>query len=266
VVCAEGAHIIAHEAAAEAVLAGAQTRPIPVEGNLLTASLIAPRLRRRELHEPATSLIEIENATAFGRVMPLFQMKEIRQLADTWGLPIHLDGARIFNAATVLGCDVREIAQYADSVMFCLSKGLCAPVGSLLAGPQKFIGEARMKRKIMGGGMRQAGILAAAGIIALTDMTKRLGHDHAHAKRMAAGLAKIKGIQIDIATTEIDMVWFTYPPAAEKTRNAEIVKKFAEAGVKIGAADSTGTFRFVCHHDVSEADVDKVLELSKGIF
>ncbi|MDR1058369.1 MAG: threonine aldolase family protein, partial [Treponema sp.] len=198
VILGEECHIIQHEAGAASVIAGVQTRPVPAPGGILPAELIRKRLRRRDLHAPATSLICLENAHSLGKVTPLSAMDAVRGIADEWGLPIHLDGARLFNAAAALAAGegagdaspdlyrmVKEIAARADSVMFCLSKGLCAPVGSLLAGKASFIAEARMKRKIMGGGMRQAGILAAAGICALSEQPGQLAEDHRRARRLA---------------------------------------------------------------------------------
>ncbi|MCL2192735.1 MAG: threonine aldolase family protein, partial [Treponema sp.] len=181
VILGENCHIIAHEAGAASVIPGIQTRCIPDPGGVLDPNDIAKRLRRQELHAPATSLICMENAHSLGRVATLESMDAVRALADEWKLPVHLDGARIFNAAAVLGCGADKIAARADSVMICLSKGLCAPVGSLLAGPRDFIDTARLKRKIMGGGMRQVGILAAAALVALREQVPLLAEDHRRA-------------------------------------------------------------------------------------
>ena len=174
VILGDECHIVVHEAGAPSVIAGVQTRCVPNPGGVLAPQEILRRLRRQDLHAPATSLICLENAHSAGRAVALADMDAVRAIADEWKLPVHLDGARIFNAAAALGCSARDIAARADSVMFCLSKGLCAPVGSLLAGTKEFVDAARLKRKVMGGGMRQAGILAAAGIIALNEHTKLL--------------------------------------------------------------------------------------------
>jgi hypothetical protein len=144
-VLGEDCHILVHEAGAAAVIAGVQTRPVPAPDGVLSPFL-RQRLRKRDLHTPETSLICLENAHSLGRVVPLEEMDAVRQIADEWGLPVHLDGARIFNAAAALGVEAREIAARADSVMFCLSKGLCAPVGSLLAGKADFVREARIRK------------------------------------------------------------------------------------------------------------------------
>ncbi|MDR3311602.1 MAG: threonine aldolase [Spirochaetaceae bacterium] len=265
VVLGESSHVIGHEAGGAAMIAGVQTRTIEAPGNILSAEMIRPRLRRAELHEPATSLIHLENATTAGRAVPLAVMDGVRALADEWHVPIHLDGARIFNAAVALGCQASDIARRADSVMCCLSKGLCAPVGSLLAGPRDFIDRARMKRKVMGGGMRQAGILAAAGIIALTEMTKLIPEDHRRAKNMARGLAKIPALVINPGDVHINMVMFTYPPAQDPVKAASIKEQFAAAGIKI-LNRKNGGFRFALHHDIDDGAVEKVLAASRAIF
>ncbi|RBJ69897.1 threonine aldolase, partial [Pseudomonas sp. MWU12-2534b] len=150
-----------------------------------------------DIHEPRTGLICLENAHSNGRVLPLAAMADTAALAREYGVPVHLDGARVFNAAASLGCDVREVVRHVDSVMFCLSKGLAEPVGSMLAGRKDFIEQARRKRKLMGGGLRQAGVLAAPGILALTEMAPRLHEDHANARYLAEGLAKLPCVDID---------------------------------------------------------------------
>jgi len=165
VILGEQCHIVQHEAGAASVIAGVQTRTIFAPNGILPVDEIEARIRGDDIHYPSTTLICLENAHSSGRVISLDSMKEVAALAKRYGLPIHLDGARLFNAAIALGVRAADIAAHVDSVMFCLSKGLCAPIGSMLAGPRDFIEKARRKRKIMGGGMRQAGILAAAGLI-----------------------------------------------------------------------------------------------------
>jgi threonine aldolase len=192
-------------------------------------------------------------------------MDETRKIANEWKLQIHLDGARIFNAAAALDCNARDIASMADSVMFCLSKGLCAPVGSLLAGKKDFIEKARYKRKIMGGGMRQAGILAAAGIIALEGQTQRLKEDHIRAKNIARRLAKIPGIVIRPKETEINMVFFTWPQAEDKKTAAHVVKTFKKHNIIINPPEK-GVFRFVTHYWIGDAEVGAILAASWEAF
>jgi threonine aldolase len=212
-------------------------------------------------------------------------MEAVQAFAREKAVPIHLDGARIFNAAAALGCGASDIAARADSVMFCLSKGLCAPVGSLLAGPGDFVEEARHKRKIMGGGMRQAGVLAAAGIIALTDHPPLLEADHRRARRLERGLGEIPGIVVE--TGDINMVFFTWDgtsvvngtsgtggtsAADEKT----ITDFFRKKGVLINPPEAivkpeakTGSllkFRFVTHYWIGEEEIETVLAVSREAF
>jgi len=265
VLLGEECHIIQHEAGAASIIAGVQTRPIPAPDGVLTAEALRNRLRKQELHMPPTSLICLENAHSLGRAVPLAAMDEVRKVADEWGLPVHLDGARIFNAAAALGCEAKDIAARVDSVMFCLSKGLCAPVGSLLAGKKKFVAEARLKRKIMGGGMRQAGILAAAGIIALREQTGRLKEDHDRAKTIARELAKIPGILIKPRETEINMVYFTWPPSADAKTAARIADTFRKRGIIISLPEK-GLFRFVTHYWIGDAEVEAILAASREAF
>jgi threonine aldolase len=222
-------------------------------------------LRKRDLHAPATSLICLENAHSLGRVVSLADMDAVRHVADEWGLPVHLDGARIFNAATALGTEVREIAARADSIMFCLSKGLCAPVGSLLAGPKDFVEKARLKRKIMGGGMRQAGILAAAGIIALTKQPSRLAEDHRRAKALAQNLAGIPGIEVNPDKTDINMVFFSYPPARAPGAVERISGIFAKHQVLINPPND-GNFRFVTHYWIGDKELETIMNAAREAF
>jgi threonine aldolase len=239
-------------------------RTIDAPDGTLHGGQVRRRLRKRELHEPATSLICLENAHSSGKVVQLSAMDEVRKAADDWNLPIHLDGARIFNAAAALHVDAAEIAKRADSVMFCVSKGLCAPVGSLLAGPKDFVAEARMKRKIMGGGLRQAGILAAAGIIALKQQTKRLAEDHARARALEAALAKIPGISV--TPGDIDMVWFNYAPASDPRLASAIVDAFLRRKIKICAPDAEGNFRFVTHYWIGDKELQTIIDTARETF
>jgi threonine aldolase len=176
-----------------------------------------------------------------------------------------MDGARIFNAAAALGCGAKDIAARVDSVMVCLSKGLCAPVGSLLAGKKKFIEEARLKRKLMGGGMRQAGILAAAGIIALEQMTVRIKEDHTRAKKISRELAKIPGLYIKPADTEINMIFFAWPPAEDKKTAARVTEIFKKHNIIINQPRK-GFFRFATHYWIGDAEAEAILEASREAF
>jgi threonine aldolase len=264
VILGEDCHIIVHEAGAPSVIAGVQTRCVPDPGGILNPVDICKRLRKQDLHAPATSLICMENAHSSGKVVPLKDMDAVRALADEWGLPVHLDGARIFNAAASLGCSAGEIASRADSIMFCLSKGLCAPVGSLIAGAKDFIAEARLKRKIMGGGMRQVGILAAAGIIALKEHTLLLATDHDRAKRLASGLASINGINVNMNNVDINMVFFSHDHAYGEI-GEKIVKDFFDRGIVINPPEN-GMFRFVTHYWIGDQEIEKILAVAKEVF
>ncbi|MDR1318493.1 MAG: threonine aldolase [Treponema sp.] len=263
VILGEESHIVEHEAGAASVIAGVQTRCVPAPVGIPEPEEILRRLRKQDLHAPATSLICLENAHSSGRVVPLAVMDGTKAIAVEGGIPVHLDGARIFNATAALGCEARDLARSADSVMFCLSKGLCAPVGSLLAGPKDFAGAARLKRKVMGGGMRQAGILAAAGIIALTEHPPLLAEDHEMAKRLARGLAEIPGIKIDPGAVEINMVFFAFRASPESA--AGIVKAFAGRGILINPPEK-GLWRFVTHYWIREGEVRAILEAAAETF
>ena len=265
VVLGEECHILEHEAGAPSIIAGVQTRPIPAPNGVFTAESLRLHLRKQDLHAPPTSLICMENAHSKGRAVPLAAMDEVRKIADEWKLPVHLDGARIFNAAVALGCEARDIAARADSVMFCLSKGLCAPIGSLLVGKKKFIAEARLKRKIMGGGMRQVGILAAAGIIALEEHIRLLAEDHDRAKKIARELAKIPGLIIKPRETEINMVFFTWPAANDPKTAARIVETFKKHNICINFPEK-GVFRFATHYWIGDAEAEVILAASREAF
>ncbi|MDR2304800.1 MAG: low-specificity L-threonine aldolase [Treponema sp.] len=263
VILGDECHIIQHEAGAASVIAGVQTRPFPAPDGILPGGEIEKRLRRRDLHTPETSLICLENAHSLGKAAPVAAMDETRRIADSWRLPIHLDGARIFNAAVALKTEAADIACRADSVMFCLSKGLCAPVGSLLAGPKDFIAEARMKRKILGGGMRQAGILAAAGIIALDEQTGHLAEDHERARQLEDFFSGISGMSVQKG--DINMVFFGYAPAAEEKKAAQIVHFFRDKGILINSPEN-GLFRFVTHYWIGDRELEEVKKASEGAF
>ncbi|MFV0314473.1 MAG: threonine aldolase family protein, partial [Anaerotignum sp.] len=213
-----------------------------------------------DIHQTRTALITYENADSDGQVRSLEYMKNIRQIADKYELPIHLDGARIFNAATYLGVDVKEMAQYCDSISVCLSKGLCAPVGTVLVGSKAFIDLARRKRKMLGGGMRQAGILAAAGMLALSEMTKRLQEDHENAKYLVTRLKEVSGIEVLEERQQINMVFFClkdYPLSA-----SALVQYMDAKNVRINGEDN-GVMRFVTHNYVSRDEIDQVVQLLK---
>lgn len=262
VILPDNCHVVVHEAGAAAILAGAQLRTVQNVAGEMPLDIVEHYIRKdpKDIHQPATALITYENADSDGQVRSVDYMKSVWELAKKYNLPVHVDGARIFNAAAYLGVDVMQMAQYADSISVCLSKGLCAPVGSVLVGPKAFIDLARRKRKILGGGMRQAGILAAAGILALTKMTDRLQQDHDNAAYMAQRLAEVKGLDVYRERQQINMVFFKlkdYP-----LDSAALVKYMAEHNVIINGEDN-GMMRFVSHAYVSREEIDAVIDLMK---
>ena len=260
VILGEACHIVQHEVGAAAVIAGVQLRPIPDPGGCLDREAVSRRIRPEDIHYPETGLICMENAHSDGQVVPLTAMRAVYDLAGENGLPVHLDGARLFNAATCLGVDAPEITRYCDTVMFCLSKGLCAPVGSMVAGDKEWIELARKNRKLMGGGMRQAGILAAAGIIALTDMTKRLHEDHDRARRLADALSRVSGIEVDPDALDINMVYVKIDTALSPQA---MVARCRERGVLIYPPED-GRMRLVTHYWIDDDGVKTAVDVLAG--
>ena len=259
IIAGANSHIFMHEVGAAAVLSGVTVRQVDYPNCIPVPAMVEAAIRPDDIHEPPTSLICLENALANGRLVPVETMAEIRRIADEHGLNVHLDGARVFNAAAALGVDVKEITRYADSVSCCLSKGLCAPVGAIFAGRAETVKRARKCRKLLGGGMRQAGILAAAGILALKEMPKRLSEDHANAKRLAELLSQIDGVSIDKDSVEINMVFFKLDRSAEL--KAALPEKMKQHGILINP-EELGEFRFVTNNDVSA----KYVEFVAGTF
>ena len=253
-------HIFIHELAGAAVHSGVQTRILKGTKGIIAPSEIKRNISEEDDHCPGTSLICIENPhnMAGGVVTPIETMKEYREIAEKHNLKIHLDGARIFNAALYLGVDVKEILKYVDSVTFCLSKNLCAPVGSILCGTKEFIKKAHRIRKMFGGGMRQAGILGAAGLIALDDMRKRLNEDHDNARLLAEGISKIQCFDIDLSTVQTNMVFFNIKKAEE------IVKKLEEKGI-LTWNTSSERIRMVIHYYITKEDILFTIEELKNI-
>lgn len=259
IIVGAASHIFEHEVGAVAVLSGANQRQIPFENGIPDARSIERAIRPAgDIHLPETRLICLENALAGGRVVPLSTMREIYAMAKRRGIAVHLDGARVFNAAVALGVEVTELTACCDTLSCCLSKGLCAPVGALLAGPADVIERARKYRKLLGGGMRQVGFLAAAGRIALTEMTRRLHVDHKNARRLAEALMALPGVTLDPDAVEINMVFF------HLDRDRDFLDKLPglmlAEGIKMNGHEE-GVFRFVTSNDVTEADVDRVVDV-----
>lgn len=255
-------HIYYYEAAAASVFAGIQPRLIPGVRGAMPADLVEGAIRPDDFHVPPTSLICVENThnRAGGKVVPLENMQDIFALARRHNLPVHLDGARIFNASIASGVPVREFAACATSVQFCFSKGLGAPVGSIIAGPRDFIDEARRWRKRLGGGMRQAGIIAAACIVALETMVERLADDHANARLLAEGLAGLKGI--DFNPAEVDTNIIMVKPTVLSAH--QLVLELKKQGVLSGVMEPD-MVRLATSREVDSRDIEKAILIIKKI-
>lgn len=263
VILGDDCHIVAHEVGAASVIAGVQLRTVQSDHGTLNPVDIEKRIRKEEdIHYPKTSLICVENAHSSGRVVSLKVMEEIYQVAKKHNLQVHLDGARLFNASSYLNVDVKEVTKNVDSVMFCLSKGLCAPVGSILAGKKDFIAKAKKNRKLMGGGLRQAGFLAAAGLVALKEMRDNLKTDHEKAILLAKELQKIPGIKLNLEDIHLNMVFFDMTDTGLVSDN--VVEKFLEKGIKINGEED-GLMRFVTHYWITEEDIHFVVDLLKSL-
>ncbi len=259
VILSDRSHIVIHEAGAAAILAGAQLRCLPVSHGLMDLDQLEATIRKtpEDIHSPKTALICLENADSDGYLLPPDYLKAVRGLADRYALPVHLDGARLFNAEAAGPLSAPALAACADTVQICLSKGLCAPVGSLLAGPAHVIDTARRKRKILGGGMRQAGILAAAGLVALREHRSLLAEDHRKARWLADQLSRFPDWFELLHVPAINLVFFKltgYPVPA-----ALLPQKLLEAGVLINGAEE-GVFRLVTHYWISQQDLDQLLQ------
>lgn len=260
VILGDKAHTFVYEAGGIAALGGVHPHTVPVQPDgTLPLQAIEAAIRPDNVHMPVTRLIALENTQGTVGGVPLSKAytDAVGQLARAHGLALHIDGARIFNAATALGCDVAELVAAADSVSFCLSKGLCAPVGSVLVGSREFIARAHRVRKMVGGGMRQAGILAAAGLIALEKMTLRLAEDHANARRLAEGLAALPQFDVDLAQVQTNMVFFSLRPEVPISA-PELVERLKRHNVWIMAMNER-RFRAVTHYWIRPEHIDLVL-------
>lgn len=264
IICEERGHIFNYEMATLAAFSGCVVRPIYGEGGMLRWSDIRKRIAPGIYYKAQTGLVSLENThnMAGGTVYPQDVADEICDRAREIGLPVHLDGARIFNAATALARPVAEITRKFDSLMFCLSKGLGAPVGSMLVGSKAFIEKARRYRKALGGGMRQAGVLAAAGLIALEKMPARLKEDHDNAQVLARGLAQIPGIKIDPKKAVTNILVFNI--SGTRMNTADFSRKLAGRNVLAAGIDPEN-MRFVTHMDVSKEDCQTALEAIRQI-
>ncbi len=259
VLCESRSHVFDWELAMVAWFAGCLARPVVTEDGILTWKKIQAALRVGSPHNAPTTLICLENThnMAGGTVYPLEVIDEICAEAHERGVKVHMDGARVFNASAALGIPVARIVRNVDSVMFCLSKGLGAPVGSMLAGTASDIEQARLYRKRLGGGMRQAGVLAAAGLIALLESPAHLGEDHANARLLADALGQLPAIQIDLARVQTNIVIFDV--SALNLSSSEFVNRLRSEGVLAGAVTPTRV-RLVTHGNVSRADCERAAD------
>ena len=265
VVAEAGSHVFNYEMGAMAALSGALPRPITAPGGILDPVALAKAIHPRTGYTTPTSLVVLENShnLAGGRLTPPGRMQELVAVAKDHGLPVHLDGARIFNAAAAAGLPAAQLAAGCDTVMFCLSKGLAAPVGSLLVGDRDAIAEARRIRKMFGGGMRQVGVLAAAGLVALEEMAPRVGEDNANARHLADLLAEIAAIDLDPDTVETNIVFFGVDDAAGVSA-PELASRLAEVGVRVHAL-GPDSIRMVTHYHVTREDVEWAAERVRDV-
>lgn len=258
IILSNDSHPVQHEAGAVAVISGTNMRIYTNDKQWFSWDEIKQFVRFEEdLHYPRTALIHVQNSLSNGDIWPIEEMKNIYENAQKHNIKVHIDGARIFNASVALNIEAKEIAQYADSVMFCLSKGLGAPIGSMLCGTKEFIAQARKKRKIMGGAMRQAGIIAAAGIIAIKQMSKRLLEDHINAKNLAIEFAKYpEFFEIDIEKVKTNMV-FVKPKIENKKQLQEILIQYNI----LTYPREQGLYRFVTHYQISKEDISYFINI-----
>jgi threonine aldolase len=258
VIVEERSHMFNMEMAGMAVISGAMAHPIRCPDGMMDWDSIEAAIRPRSSYFAQTGLVAVENTQnhAGGTVMSFEGMQEIAERAHEKGLPVHLDGARIFNAAIVLKRDVAEIASLFDSVMFCLSKGLGAPVGSMIVGSREFIDRAVPVRRMLGGGMRQVGVLAAAGLVALENMTTRLEVDHANAQLLAKGLAEMQRVKIDPERVQTNILVFDIADTGQTT--VAFSTRLKQCGVLANGINARA-MRMVTHKDVSRSDCDTAL-------
>ena len=256
-------HVFHYETAGAAAVCGVQIRPVPTEAGVMSPGQIVDSIRPRDdPHQPITAAVTFENThnRHGGVVWPLEDLRAASDAAHERGLRVHLDGARIFNASVALGVKASDIAEGADTVTFCLSKGLACPIGSVFCGSEEDVEEAKRWRKRLGGGMRQVGVLAAAGLIALDSMVDRLAEDHAHARTLAEGLSELPGVRCDLSRVQTNLVYFDLDlmPA----------QAFTEECAKRGLLSDWVTphrMRFVTHYGIEAGDVQDALKICEEV-
>ena len=257
VIIPESNHIVIHEVGASAVIAGVQLRTLNDSYGTPDISELKKAFRMDDIHYPKTGLVCMENAHSSGKVIAIEALKEIFECAESHNIPLHLDGARIFNAAAALKTEAKEIAKYADSVMFCLSKGLCSPIGSMLAGTKEFILKARKNRKLMGGGLRQAGYLAAAGLVSIEKMARRLKEDHENARYLASKMENLKNFNVFKNRLDINMVFFTINNLYYN--EDDFIAYLLTKKIRISPAEF-GEYRFVTHYWIDKKSIDFTID------
>ena len=253
IIVGKSAHIKNYEVGAAAVISSVSYHLLDDVDGMMKIEDIEEGIRGNDIHYPDSSVICLENAHGSGVVLPLEYMEEVYNLAKKNNLVVHLDGARLFNAATYLGVEAKEITKYVDSVTFCLSKGLASPIGSMLCGSKAFIRKARRGRKLLGGGMRQVGILGACGLISLKEMTKRLHLDHKNAKYLASKLSQIKEFDVDYDHLDINMVF-----VKSSVDFKELEKHLETKDIIIGGYKGE-YLRLAVHNDISIQDIDVLI-------
>lgn len=266
VILGDECHIYHYEAGGVSALGGMVFHPVPTnaDGTLPLDLLAAAAQSSDDSHLAPPGVICLENThnRCGGTVLPLAYLAEAHAIARAHGLPLHLDGARVFNAAVALDQDVAAITQHVDTVQFCLSKGLAAPVGSIVAGPAAVIARVRRVRKMLGGGMRQAGIIAAAGMVALTEMIERLADDHANARTLAAGLAQIPGIRIDLERVQTDIVRFSLSDSTLSVN--DFLAGMRERGILMGGMGGQ-TIRAVTHYGIEPEHIEQTIAAARDV-
>ena len=266
VILGDKSHMFLNEAGGMSTLGGIHPHTVANQPDgTIRIEDIEGAIRGSNLHFPRTRLICLENThnSCNGAALPAEYIDSVAALAKRYGLSLHLDGARIFNAAVALKVDVKELTRNVDSVSFCLSKGLSAPVGSVVCGSNKFIAEARRTRKVLGGGMRQAGIIAAAGIVAVEKMVERLKEDHANARRLAEGIDKIEGLSIDLTVVQTNIVYFEL--VSDKIDVQAFLTRLGERGIKLLRIGGPHRFRVVTHYGIEAEDIDVTLKALKEV-
>jgi len=256
-------HVFCYETAGAAAVCGVQIKPVATERGFMSPSQVLDAVRPRDdPHQPITAAVTFENThnRHGGAVWPLEDLRAASDAAHAQGLRVHLDGARIFNASVALGVEASEIAATADTVTFCLSKGLACPVGSIFCGAEEDVEEARRWRKRLGGGMRQVGVLAAAGLIALDHMVDRLADDHANARTLAEGLSELPGVRCDLSRVQTNLVFFDLDSMPAERFTDECAKR----GL-LSASVSPHRMRFVTHYGIEPEDVQEALKICEEV-